>query len=143
MQATSKPNDICLIPFCGSGTDCVAAKMLNRNFIAFETDKHYVSIAKKRIKCIEEQKNIFDNNNDNNKRIVVSVDENAMRERMKLKNIDSITELAIKSEVSKPKIHQYLRGDSPLATTFIRLCEYLNVEPNEVLKVEEQKMKDL
>ena len=46
---TSKPNDIVLIPFCGSGTECVAALKTNRNFIAFEMEKKYVDLSNKRI----------------------------------------------------------------------------------------------
>ena len=47
--STSKPNDIILIPFCGSGTECVAALELNRQFIAFETEKKYVDLSNKKI----------------------------------------------------------------------------------------------
>ena len=47
--STSKPNEIILVPFCGSGTECVAAIKLDRNFISFEIDKPYIDIANKRI----------------------------------------------------------------------------------------------
>lgn len=47
--STSKPNEIILVPFCGSGTECVAAIKLDRNFISFEIDKPYIEIANKRI----------------------------------------------------------------------------------------------
>ena len=45
----SKPNQIVLDPFMGSGSTGVAAKNLNRNFIGIEKDKEYFEIAKKRI----------------------------------------------------------------------------------------------
>lgn len=40
---------IVLDPFAGSGTVCVAAKNLKRNFIGIEANKHYVEIAKNRL----------------------------------------------------------------------------------------------
>lgn len=46
---TSKPEDIVPIPFCGSGTECVAAMKNNRQFVAFETEKKYINLSNKRI----------------------------------------------------------------------------------------------
>ncbi|STO12749.1 Modification methylase DpnIIB [[Flavobacterium] thermophilum] len=46
-------NDIILVPFCGSGTECVAARMLNRKFMAFETESKYIEIANKRLDNLE------------------------------------------------------------------------------------------
>jgi len=48
----SNEGEIILIPFCGSGSECVSAKQLGRHFIAFELNKDYVAIAKARIKSI-------------------------------------------------------------------------------------------
>ena len=45
----SEHNDIILIPFAGSGSECVASKKLNRNFIAFELNEEYIEIANKRL----------------------------------------------------------------------------------------------
>jgi DNA modification methylase len=59
--ASSKPKDIVLIPFCGSGTECVAARGLDRNFISFEIDNRYITLANKRIayhKSTEKQKEL-------------------------------------------------------------------------------------
>lgn len=53
-------------------------------------------------------------------------------------DIKSITELSQKSGVSKPKIHQYLSGASPIATTFSRLCSYLELNPAEVVQIIEE-----
>lgn len=47
--ATSKPKDIILIPFCGSGTECIASLKLDRNFISFEIEDKYIKIANQRI----------------------------------------------------------------------------------------------
>jgi site-specific DNA-methyltransferase (adenine-specific) len=47
--ASSKPNDIILDPFMGSGTTGVAAKINGRKFVGIEKDATYYEIAKKRI----------------------------------------------------------------------------------------------
>ena len=46
----SRPGDVVLDPFAGSGTTCIAAKILNRNFIGIEKEKKYHRIAVKRLK---------------------------------------------------------------------------------------------
>jgi len=52
INLSSKPGDICLIPFAGSGSDCVAALQSNLHFLAFEIDPVYVDIANKRIEAV-------------------------------------------------------------------------------------------
>ena len=42
-------NDIVLDPFNGSGTTCVAAKILHRNYIGIEINPEYVKLAEKRL----------------------------------------------------------------------------------------------
>ena len=51
----SRPRDIILDPFMGSGTTCVAAKILNRDFIGFEIERKYFEIAEERIKAQPDQ----------------------------------------------------------------------------------------
>lgn len=46
----SKEGDLVLVPFMGSGTTAVAAKLTNRNYIGFELIENYVKIAEDRIK---------------------------------------------------------------------------------------------
>jgi len=46
----SNENDLVIIPFAGSGTECLAAIMENRNFIGFELNNDYIKIANTRIK---------------------------------------------------------------------------------------------
>lgn len=46
----SDPGDIVLIPFVGSGSECLAAAMLGRRFVGFELNKSYVEIAEGRIR---------------------------------------------------------------------------------------------
>ena len=48
----SRPDDVVLDPFSGSGTTCIAAKILNRNYIGIEKEKEYYEIAKKRLKAV-------------------------------------------------------------------------------------------
>jgi len=46
----SKKGDLILVPFVGSGTECVSAKINNRNFIGFEINPKYILTAKRRLK---------------------------------------------------------------------------------------------
>lgn len=48
--ASSKKGDLVLIPFCGSGTECVTALRMGRKFIGLEIKPEYVELANKRIK---------------------------------------------------------------------------------------------
>ena len=49
IERFSKPGDIILDPFLGSGTTAVACKKLDRRFIGIEQSKHDCAIARKRI----------------------------------------------------------------------------------------------
>jgi len=49
MLASSKPKDIILDPFLGSGTSAVVAAKLGRKFIGIEKDKKYCALAQKRL----------------------------------------------------------------------------------------------
>ena len=57
IKASSNEGDNVLIPFAGSGSECVACDTLNRNYIAFENDNHNWVIAQKRV---EENKKELD-----------------------------------------------------------------------------------
>lgn len=48
----SNPNDLILVPFTGSGTECVASKNNQRRFIGFELNAEYISIANMRLSAI-------------------------------------------------------------------------------------------
>ena len=55
IENSSKKNDIVLEPFAGCGSTLLACKETGRNFIGFELDKHYHSIAEKRLLNHHEQ----------------------------------------------------------------------------------------
>lgn len=52
IKAGSKEGDIILDIFNGSGTSCVAAKLLNRNYIGIDLNKKYCDIATARLKSL-------------------------------------------------------------------------------------------
>ena len=51
--STTKPGDIVLDPFFGTGTTGAVAKKLKRNFIGIEKEAKYIKLAKKRIDNID------------------------------------------------------------------------------------------
>ncbi len=50
---------VVLVPFVGSGSECVAAKELEQNYIGFEINPDYVRIAKKWLKETKVMKTLF------------------------------------------------------------------------------------
>lgn len=51
----TNPDDIVLDPMCGSGTSCVSAYRLNRNYIGIDVSKEYCDLARDRIKKYRSQ----------------------------------------------------------------------------------------
>lgn len=49
LELSAKPGWICLVPFAGVGSECVAAKRAGLRFLAFETDPAYVEVSEKRL----------------------------------------------------------------------------------------------
>ena len=49
IKASSNEGDVVLDPFCGSGTTCVAAKKLNRQYIGIDMNDTAVDISRKRV----------------------------------------------------------------------------------------------
>lgn len=49
IDITTDVGDLVLDPFCGSGTTCVAAKLLDRNYIGFDISNEAVDLAIKRL----------------------------------------------------------------------------------------------
>ncbi|NHN31147.1 DNA-methyltransferase [Paenibacillus agricola] len=52
IRKSSAVGDVILTPFCGSGTDCVAAAKTGRDFISFELDADHITTANKRLDSI-------------------------------------------------------------------------------------------
>lgn len=50
IQLSATLGQVCLVPFAGSGSECVAAKEKGLHYIGFETDEAYVSIARARLR---------------------------------------------------------------------------------------------
>lgn len=61
------------------------------------------------------------------------LNEKELRKKMIDADIKTINELAAKAGVSKPTIYEYINGKSPLSAAFIRLCDYLDADPDEIL----------
>jgi site-specific DNA-methyltransferase (adenine-specific) len=55
----SRPNDLILVPFAGSGTECAMAVKENRNFIGFDIEEKYVKMANKRVNLIKQAPQLF------------------------------------------------------------------------------------
>lgn len=49
----SNPDDLVLVPFCGSGTEVVAAAQLGRRYVGFELNPEYVELARRRLRDVE------------------------------------------------------------------------------------------
>lgn len=49
IQLSAARGDVCLIPFVGSGSECIAANVEGLRYIGFETDATYVEIARNRL----------------------------------------------------------------------------------------------
>ena len=49
LEISSRRDDLLLVPFAGSGSDCVAAQELGIRFLGFETDPEFVRISNTRV----------------------------------------------------------------------------------------------
>jgi len=55
IQLSAQPGDLCVVPFAGSGTECVAALEEGLHFIGFDTDLDYVNVARARLNAGQDQ----------------------------------------------------------------------------------------
>ena len=53
LALSGKPDDIILVPFAGSGTECVAAAEMGMHYVGFETNNEYHQLSQKRISDIQ------------------------------------------------------------------------------------------
>jgi len=60
IEKYTKPNDLILDPFCGSGTTCVAAELMGRNYIGIEISEEYCQIARKRVQDAKDSMGLFE-----------------------------------------------------------------------------------
>ncbi len=49
IESFSRPDDVVLDPFCGSGSTLLAAKLAGRRFLGIELDEHYCNVARDRL----------------------------------------------------------------------------------------------
>ena len=59
VMAGSKPGDMVLDPFCGSGTTGAVAVKLSRRFVGCELNPEYIELARKRIEPHAAQGKLF------------------------------------------------------------------------------------
>ena len=53
LEISARPGDLLLVPFAGSGSDCVAAKGAGVNFVGFETDPEFVRMSNERVSTLK------------------------------------------------------------------------------------------
>ena len=49
IRLSAAPGAVCLVPFSGSGSECLAAKRLGLRYLGFEVDPAYVDLARRRL----------------------------------------------------------------------------------------------
>ena len=60
IRLSTKPKDLVLSPFAGTGSECLAAKLAGRNYIGIELDEEYCAIADKRLKSVIRQPSLLE-----------------------------------------------------------------------------------
>ena len=60
IRSWTNPGDLVLDPMCGSGTTCLAAKALGRDFVGVDVSEEYCVQARKRISTTIFNKDMFD-----------------------------------------------------------------------------------
>jgi len=59
LDISAKNGDTILVPFVGSGTDCIAAKMNSLHYVGFEIEDEYIKIANERLKHFKDSFPLF------------------------------------------------------------------------------------
>lgn len=60
LEVSARPGALLLVPFTGSGADCVAARQLGVDFLAFETEQEFVDLATRRVSAVGDNSFKFD-----------------------------------------------------------------------------------
>jgi len=55
IQSHTYENETVLDPFCGSGTTCVVAKQLDRDYIGYDTSEEYVELTRDKLENLEKE----------------------------------------------------------------------------------------
>lgn len=116
ISLTTDVGDVVLDPFCGSGTTLVAASLLGRKYIGFDSSKDAVALAKKRIKnpikttshLMEKGKEAYMNKDEMVKTILLQIDATVVQRN---KGIDGFLKKYYKG---KPVAVYVQRKDQPL-----------------------------
>jgi len=61
VQCTCNPGDLILDPFCGSGTQCVAAKNCGVDFVGIEVDEDFAKLARDRLSGKVHKRKVHEN----------------------------------------------------------------------------------
>lgn len=59
IQVCSRPNDLVVVPFAGSGTECAMAAKEGRRFIGWDVEQKYVEMSNNRVTAILRQPTLF------------------------------------------------------------------------------------
>ena len=59
IKTCSRENDLVIVPFAGSGTECAMSAKENRNFVAYEITEKHVNMSNKRVKSILQNPSLF------------------------------------------------------------------------------------
>ena len=69
INSWTNESDIVLDPMCGSGTTCVSALQLNRNYIGIDMSYEYCELARERLAKYENSPKLFSNPASSNKHL--------------------------------------------------------------------------
>ena len=64
IELTTRKGDLVVDPFAGSGTTLVAASLLGRHYVGFEKEQGYVEAAKKRLRDVTSEGDLFSHSPD-------------------------------------------------------------------------------
>ncbi len=75
IKLVTEEDDLVLDPFCGSGTTCVAAQLLNRNYIGIDKSKEAIELTKQRLSSpVRTESNLLKNGRES----YINVDKEAL-----------------------------------------------------------------